>query len=392
MSEEWKGYYGKDGKRYKDAVELWRANAVVENQEEQTRLLKMNAELSLLQAEQEERKMQQAKDIENERREHEKQMEQTKFEHEKELLLLKKFDEISIPLEVYKKFEENLLKSYNVKPEKAEQYNNFIKSATELISKKAKDSEKFGEVLQSNMNYPNNEVKYTDKYKKLEEFINSKYSTIMLNMETKDFDIIDNNREFIEIFNREKKYTKQSENIYSFLAPLNIILGIIEFIAASIISSARSILILVGTVQLCSGLLVKFIHKIPDSRATKDLKVELNKAINSQMVNEYSQDNISEEEKSINEELKKLQAEINESSKTIIDKRLQDLYNFRLEHYNLKIEKLFYDVGLVNKCMEKNYKWLDIDKKNIKSEGTYEDYFHYFNNYNPNNEEPQVKQ
>lgn len=391
MSEEWKGYYGKDGKRYKDAVELWRANAVVENQEEQTRLLKMNAELSLLQAEQEERKMQQAKDIENERREHEKQMEQTKFEHEKELLLLKKFDEISIPLEVYKKFEENLLKSYNVKPEKAEQYNNFIKSATELISKKAKDSEKFGEVLQSNMNYPNNEVKYTDKYKKLEEFINSKYSTIMLNMETKDFDIIDNKQEFIEIFNREKKYTKQSENIYSFLAPLNIILGIIEFIAASIISSARSILILVGTVQLCSGLLVKFIHKIPDSRATKDLKVELNKAINSQMVNEYSQDNISEEEKSINEELKKLQAEINESSKTIIDKRLQDLYNFRLEHFNLKIEKLFYDVGLVNKCMEKNYKWLDIDKKNIKSEGTYEDYFHYFNNYNPNNEEPQVE-
>lgn len=391
MSEEWKGYYGKDGKRYKDAVELWRANAVVENQEEQTRLLKMNAELSLLQAEQEERKMQQAKDIENERREHEKQMEQTKFEHEKELLLLKKFDEISIPLEVYKKFEENLLKSYNVKPEKAEQYNNFIKSATELISKKAKDSEKFGEVLQSNMNYPNNEVKYTDKYKKLEEFINSKYSTIMLNMETKDFDIIDNKQEFIEIFNREKKYTKQSENVFSFLVPLNIIVGIV-FIAAGIISSERSISIIMGAVQLCIGLLVKFIHKIPDSRATKDLKVELNKAINSQMVNEYSQDNISEEEKSINEELKKLQAEINESSKTIIDKRLQDLYNFRLEHYNLKIEKLFYDVGLVNKCMEKNYKWLDIDKKNIKSEGTYEDYFHYFNNYNPNNEEPQVKQ
>ena len=70
----------------------------------------------------------------------------------------------------------------------------------------------------------------------------------------------------------------------------------------------------------------------------------------------------------------------------------EEKYNFRLEHYNLKIEKLFYDVGLVNKCMEKNYKWLDIDKKNIKSEGTYEDYFHYFNNYNPNNEEPQVKQ
>lgn len=390
MAEEWKGYYGKDGKRYKDAVELWRANAVVENQEEQTRLLRMNAELSLLQAEQEERKMQQEKDLEDERREHEKQMEQSKYEHERELLLLKLFDEVSIPLGVYRRFEEKLFNSGNIKPEDTEQYSKLMISATELLNKKYQDGERFKELLQSNMNYPNNEVKYTDKYKKLEEFINSKYSTIMLNMETKDFDIIDNNKDFVEVFTREKKGTQITKNTYLFTGPLNIVIGIAEIIGAFIFKDFMILLLPLGIFQIFGGI-VCMQQKIPVSKVTAELKQELNKAINSQMVNEYSQDNISEEEKSINEELKKLQAEINESSKAIIDKRLQDLYNFRIDHYNLKIEKLFYDVGLVNKCIENNYNWLDIDKKNIRSEGTFEDYFHYFNSYNPNNEEPQVE-
>lgn len=352
--------------------------------------LLMNMQISAQlqeQAENEKKRLQQEKELAEDKKLHDIAMEQVKHEHDREMILLKIFDDVSIPLGVYEKFEKNLLNGGYIKPESKEKYLKLVQSLAEITSAKTKDIEKIAEQLQSNLNYPNNEIKYTGKYKKLEEFINSKYSTIMLNMETKDFDIIDNKQEFIEIFNREKKYTKQSENIYSFLAPLNIILGIIEFIAASIISSARSILILVGTVQLCSGLLVKFIHKIPDSKATKDLKIELNKVIISQIANEYMQDNVSEEEKSINEEMKKIQAEINENCKTVIDQRLQDLYNFRLEHYNLKIEKLFYDVGLVNKCMEKNYNWLDIDKKNIKSEGTYEDYFHYFNNYNPNVEQ-----
>lgn len=386
MAEEWKGYYGKDGKRYKDAIELWNANKVVENQEEQTRLLRMNAELSVLQAEQEERKMQQAKELENERREHEKQMEQSKYEHERELLLLKIFDDVSIPLGVYEKFEQNLLNGGNISQENSERYAKLMKSASDIMSKRIQSLGEMEELIQRNMNYPNNEVKYTEKYKKFEEFINSKYSTIMLDMETKDFDIIDNNKDFVKVFISEKKGTQITKNIYSFIGPLNIVLGIAEFIGAFIFNDVRTILILFGIFQTFAGI-VSMHPKIPDSKVTKDLKVELNKAINCKIANEYSQGNVSEEEKSINEELKEIQAEISESSKTIIEQRLQDLYNFRLEHYNLKIEKLFYDVGLVNKCMEKNYNWLDIDKKNIKSEGTYEDYFHYFNNYNPNNEE-----
>ena len=386
MAEEWKGYYGKDGKRYKDAIELWNANKVVENQEEQTRLLRMNAELSVLQAEQEERKMQQAKELENERREHEKQMEQSKYEHEIQLLLLKIFDDVSIPLGVYEKFEQNLLNGGNISQENSERYAKLMKSASDIMSKRIQSLGEMEELIQRNMNYPNNEVKYTEKYKKFEEFINSKYSTIMLDMETKDFDIIDNNKDFVKVFISEKKGTQITKNIYSFIGPLNIVLGIAEFIGAFIFNDVRTILILFGIFQTFAGI-VSMHPKIPDSKVTKDLKMELNKAINCQIANEYSQGNVSEEEKSINEELKEIQAEISESSKNIIEQRLQDLYNFRLEHYNLKIEKLFYDVGLVNKCMEKNYNWLDIDKKNIKSEGTYEDYFHYFNNYNPNNEE-----
>lgn len=389
MAEEWKGYYGKDGKRYKDAVELWNANKVVENQEEQTRLLRMNAELSVLQAEQEERKMQQAKELENERREHEKQMEQSKYEHERELLLLKIFDDVSIPLGVYEKFEQNLLNGGNISQENSERYAKLMKSASDIMSKRIQSLGEMEELIQRNMNYPNNEVRYTDKYKKFEDFINGKVSITEFN--ENEINIIQDNQEVVETFNKIKKEVKSALTTLKVLVPMCSIFGIIGLIVSMHIASefhiyATYLWPITSFVTVLIGITGK---DRAETTRVGTLKQELNKSINSQMANEYSQDNISEEEKSINEELKQIQAEINESSKTIIDQRLQNLYNFRLEHYNLKIEKLFYDVGLVNKCIENDYNWLDIDKKNIKNEGTYEDYFHYFNNYNPNNEEPQ---
>lgn len=388
MAVEWKGYYGKDGKRYKDAVELWRANAVVENQEEQTRLLRMNAELAVLQAEQEEKKMQQAKELENEKREHEKQMEQSKYEHERELLLLKIFDDVSIPLGVYEKFERNLLNGGNISQENSERYAKLMKSASDIMGKRIQNLGEMEELIQRNMNYPNNEVKYTDKYKKFEDFINGNVSITEFN--DNEINIIQDNQEVVETFTKIKKDVQSSLTTLKFLNPLNFIIGIIGLIVSikNLIELNMYMTFIWPILSIGVALFGTFSNTAESSR-TRELKVILNKTINNQMANEYTQYNVSEEEKSINEELKQIQAEINESSKTIIDQRLQDLYNFRLEHYNIKIEKLFYDVGLINKCTEKNYNWLNISKDNIKHEGTYEDYFHYFNDYNPNNEEPQ---
>ena len=122
------------------------------------------------------------------------------------------------------------------------------------MSKRIQSLGEMEELIQRNMNYPNNEVKYTEKYKKFEEFINSKYSTIMLDMETKDFDIIDNNKDFVKVFISEKKGTQITKNIYSFIGPLNIVLGIAEFIGAFIFNDVRTILILFGIFQTFAGI------------------------------------------------------------------------------------------------------------------------------------------
>lgn len=381
MSNEWKGYYGKDGKRYKDVVELWNANAVVENQEEQTRLLQVNAELAAFQAEQEERKMQQAEILEYSRQEHEKQMQQTKYEHEQELLLLKIFDEVSIPIEIYKKFEKQLFNAGSINSEDVEQYSKLM---THLLNKKAEDGNKFRELLESNMKFPNNEVKYTDKYKKFEEFINEKYSKTMFNIEQKDFDIVENNTEFIDVLTKEKKKVNQSKKIVKFSGIFEIVIGIGILLS----ELNHPVMFILSIITLVMGLFFTSFNRVYDSNTTKELKIKLNKSINNQMAKEYTT-NVSEEEQTIQNKISEVQAKLRAESKEIIDKRLQDLYNFRINHYNIKIEKLFYDVGLINKCTERNYNWLNISKDNIKHEGTYEDYFHYFNDYNPNNEEPQ---
>ena len=420
MADGWKGVLGEDGKYYTDTTARLKANAVVENQRKiskelekqnaqqqqannemarqmaeaqrkQNEAIEMQSKIALLQAEQEERKMQQEKELEYERQEHEKVMEQTKYEHEKELLLLKKFDEISIPLEVYQKFEDNLFMSNNLKPEEAEQYGNLMKSATDILSKQMENSEQFQELLQRNMNYPNNEVKYTDKYKIFQEFVNNSKS--ITNIRANNFDVFDKDKQnLINSFNRTKEDMQQKNNYLSFTIKLNYALSIGELIAGLFIFPDFKILFIpAAIIQFIVATWAKSNNKI-EQEVTKDFKQLLNKAINTQMANEYNQNNVSEEDRAILDKVKQAQEKLHESSKTIIDQRLQDLYNFRLEHYNLKIEKLFYDVGLVNKCIENNYNWQDINKNNIKSEGTYEDYFHYFNNYNPNNEEPQTEQ
>lgn len=379
-------FISRDGTAYDTYEQKYWADKVVDEREKQTKIQQTMAEMEAFKLEQAERKMEQEKEMELSRQRHELAMEQVKHEHEKEMQLLKILDDVSIPLDVYKKFEENLFNSGNINPANAQEYSELMKASTEMLNKKFEDGEKFKTLLQRNMNYPNNEVKYTDKYKKFEDFINDKFSKTMLDMEVKEFDIISNSKDFVEIFTREKKYARQANKIYSFIGPINVLMGIGELVFVFKDSSLMGILLPVGVIQLSLGLIATFKYKVPDSKVTTQLKQELNKVINTQMADEYNQSNVSEEEKDIQDQMKAIQTKIHENSKTIIDQRLQDLYNFRLVHYNLKMEKLFYDVGLVNKCMENNYKWLDIDKKNIKNEGTYEDYFHYFNTYNPDNE------
>ena len=47
----------------------------------------------------------------------------------------------------------------------------------------------------------------------------------------------------------------------------------------------------------------------------------------------------------------------------------------------MKMEKLFVDVGLIEKCKEKDVQFDIIDKNKISAEGTFEDYFNFFQNF-----------
>lgn len=373
MSNEKKGYLGKDGRRYNDLWEVWNADTVVENNEKQTRLLQQQQQLLLLQMEQKEKEMAEAKKQEIARQEHEKQLAQEKYDHQKEVLMLKTFDELSIPIAIYEKFEDKLLKT-EANKEDAIKLLELTTSVTKMTAERFSKSKDFSAQIDKNANYTNNEVKYSDKYKKFEDFINSK---IMLDsLKVKDFDIIQENKELIELFNQTKKNT---ENLLYMSKIICYVVGILLIIQGLFF---WGLIILGMAILLTNSEKVKIPIPI---RARTELKDKINASISKQMLEEYQQSNVSEEEKAMQDEMKELQTKMNENSKKIIDVRLEELYNFRLEHYNIKIEKLFYDIGLVNTCIEKDYNWLDIDKNNIKKEGSYEDYFHYFNNYNPEN-------
>ena len=301
----------------------------------------------MLQALQEQMKMEQGQQLEKERQEHELKLEQIRQEHEREQRLLKIFDEVSIPLEVYNKFEEKLLSGGKSSKEESEKNAELMASYMELLDNSEKELDEWQEVIKKNLEDNDKEVKYMEKYKKFEDWINGKISITEFNDEDVKY-IYD--QETKDIFNNKKKNFVDSKKTKEWLKIFSIIVGVIIMLLVFKYFPILAVLycaILVG---------INYIPSMPLEKLwTANLRKKINKVINEQMENEIVKDNYEEKLKNIQGEMQEALKSLQERIKIIVDKKLEELYVFRRNHYNIRIEKLFYDVGLVNKCRENNY-------------------------------------
>ena len=169
---------------------------------QQNEQIQKQNEIAMLQALQEQMKMEQGQQLEKERQEHELKLEQIRQEHEREQRLLKIFDEVSIPLEVYNKFEEKLLSGGKSSKEESEKNAELMASYMELLDNSEKELDEWQEVIKKNLEDNDKEVKYMEKYKKFEDWINGKISITEFNDEDVKY-IYD--QETKDIFNNKKK-------------------------------------------------------------------------------------------------------------------------------------------------------------------------------------------
>ncbi len=113
---------------------------------------------------------------------------------------------------------------------------------------------------------------------------------------------------------------------------------------------------------------------------TNNYRDEKIKSINNIIYNDFRSKE-TEQENYINNKIDKI-VSIYEKQKTeYINKKLKNLYEYRINHYNISIENIFYNSGLIAECESDNLYFQKIEKKNIIKEGTTEDYFFYFNSY-----------
>lgn len=380
MSDNFRGWLGKDGKRYNDWLEKLNADAVVENSIRQTELLQAQAEMQVLQAKQREQEMLQRQEQEEERQEHEKEMEKQRYEHDKEMRILKMFDNISIPYEIFQKFKQQLFKQAETSEEDNKKLLEIMAKDMDRMNNNSRQKDEILAMIKGNTDIAvcNQQVKYTKKYEVFEKFINN---TINLkDISKEDFKLINNDKDITAIL-KEIKVLRMCKPIYLLAEIPLVIIAIVSllmiFSKGSSLIGCITLSLIFGGMALCLNVATKVKPRIIK------LKQVINAEVNAQIAEEERKrlSTQAEIENDLPEEMEQIQNKYEQITIELIKNKIEYLYDFRINHYNMQIEKIFYDSGLVKQCMENNVAFKDINKSNIIAEGTFEDYFHFFNNF-----------
>lgn len=367
------GYLSKDGQFYDTFNEMCGADKRYMQQEMQSKMLYEQNKLMIEQLEEDKK-----------RRAQEAEQEYQRQKHEKEMRILKLFDEVSIPFNIYKDFEDYLLNATDMDfgEENQEHIKKFTELTEEMSSLTAQHNENIDniqKVVFSNDDtaISNKKVKYSEKYKKFEDFVNDKIKIDDLPVE--NWNTFDNDNEIqtlLKQFKKQKDIKKKAISKFKDQNTKKFIIGIL--IALFIVCIWANITILLIS---CLAIMILSFYF---SKQVKiyELKKQLNKSINLKMVEEVKID--SEARKKVDAIMKQCEG-INQKLEPleiiILEKKMNLFNKFRFSHYNMKMEKLFVDVGLVEKCKENNVQFDIIDKNKISAEGTFEDYFHFFQNF-----------
>lgn len=411
MADGWKGVLGEDGKYYTDTTARLKANAVVENQRKISKELeKQNAQQQANNAESqriaremaqaqkesneiEKQKLEEQKRMERQRIQEERQaryeqeqLEEEKHEHKKEMRLLKLFDEIALPYEVFKKFKKELFKfklsdndkqtiekavlSYDISEQEKEEYKILLPYILEYIESGDYDTQPYWMFTNKvrDLIKPSNKYNTTKEYKKLQAFMDDHNKFNELTVE--DFKIFED-KEIQVLFEEIQK------------AKGNMILSVMTAcITGFCIFTIKNMPFVSVMVWICFivSILALLAYPADKNNKVKDLSYKLYQTFNGKGSDE--QDKI---DKAILHKSVKVNEEYTKLKVSYINKKLQELYDYRIHHYNMQIETIFYNSGLIAECEENELDFKTIDKDDIIGQGTIEDYFFYFNNYKDNN-------
>ncbi len=378
------GYRGLDGKTYPDIRSMRLADIRVEQQREAEKAIQENNRLMQEQIAMQERKTAIEAEIAFAKMEQEKEMEQERIKHEKEMRILKLFDDVSIPFNIYKDFEDYLLTAKDM--DFGEENQKHIKRNGELTEELGKLTNQYVENCKNTVEIAsknddnavsNKKVKYNEKYKMFQDFINDKIK--IADLSTENWSTFNNDNEIQTLLNQLKKENDIKKKAISKCKEPNtkkMIIGIfITLIIVGIWTNMTIFLISCLAIVLLSFYFSKQVK-------IYGLKKHLNESINKKMLEEVKNDTeLLNKIEEINKQIESILEKLKPLEKVILDSKMDLFSKFRFNHYNMKMEKLFVDVGLIEKCREKNIQFDIIDKNKISAEGTFEDYFNFFQNF-----------
>ena len=364
-----KPYYGMDGRKYDSLFTAYLGSRGAYERRRQTRLLQNQLEL-------EEKMMNQEVDAMNVQRELEEEkikVEREKINHEKEMYILKALDEVSIPKDLYDNFVSHLFSINKPSREVEESLNEEDELANKLtsyiltISNKKKELERYRE-NNTTQAVKKRTVKYNEKYKKYEDVVNGKEPLSTLS--SSDFENINLDA---------KKYNSMIKRcgirgvflILLCLLPV-FIFGI--FLTTNSINGGKE---LIGIIAIIFAISIFMLIS-----SKKKLKIEINDAVYNTALKEFENDEtfkkLQKEQIELKERYDEVKAKNISITKKFVEENIKAFYNFRINHYNLKMEKLFIDLGLAKRCQELDLDFKNISKDEIIKYGEFEDYFQLF--------------
>lgn len=335
-------FLSKDGQWYDTAQEVWSANSAWNEkqgiQKEQNRLLQQQNQLL---QQQNELNYQ----IEQEKIQKNYELEMNKMKHKEKMRLLKLFDDVGISKEIYDNYiNTNILNKETEKLQSKRNKHLLMSSKYDFLLHKNEywkehDYDQYDEIMEKYDLYDLEEKLESDCYDKVSQ---------------KKQDEIDMLKEKV---NKLNNYANCSFVICFFF-----LVACMWFISNDIWYSSI-ILWFIGDVIT----VILFLVANSNEKKLKSMpKQTFNEKKYISKLNNLVSKEIADADKCM------------DSIKTNTKQYIDDLYEFRIKHYNSSIEKLLIDVGFKELIEDLGLEYKRVNNSNKKKDGTIEDYIEYF--------------
>lgn len=342
-------YIGYDGKEYDSLLELNGANERWEREKEQKESLERQEELIEQQNELIEEQIEDRRRLVEEQMENDEWIEIERQEHDKEMRLLSLCDKIGIS----QKLTDGFIK-YIIGNDINAETNEKIKS---IYSQIEETSKKIADIKKQNAH----------KLSILNQVSNFNFENVS-KLDDSDFNS-----------------AKAMSDKYFFKILLFLVLGVLIFVFAPIITTVYVILgivcffVSIGFLALMSRMIA--LKSEADKNIAELANAKSNEIVNDEAANEFA------ELKELNDRKDLIVEEIKQEYAKEVKDRLNEFYQFRLNHYNSEVEKFLIDYDFEEILKNKfNINYEILTKSKSLEQGDIEDYIEYFHNVSNKNQ------